>query len=445
MAHNQRVRPPGLWTASSVLLAAEVEQLDQAQFLELHEGGGTWAIQSDVTIGGVGASTWRFTAPLVVSDLSGHVIKGKMLAVDAQGTLAVDGVVDLRTGAVQNVEPGALLAVRAASGTSFGTVQFDVGALLGLAGSMLVSDFGKPSPAGTITLGTGIFGFGHIVVTQWGDVTFKSQSNLVFEAASPFATISGYARWVAPGGPILEGTTNMNGTMIFGGSSSTRFAQGAVIDFRSGTTVNFAPATPPTTITGLATWQGPGGVILEGASEVHGSLAFSATGRLDCVAGSAITGRPKLAAGATLTLDTGSQVDNAAATTRTGPEDRSGGGAVTGHRKTTGPNKDWTVDGEAWDWIVIPPQNADRIWKLAAPKNQQRAIEFTMTALTPALNASVQVVFGSTPLCKFTDSPNRWAGSVKFGWDPDLKQWLIKDCTMTGIVGGAGSALSIPT
>ena len=44
MPHNQRIRPPGMWTPNSALLAAEVELFDQAQYLELHEGGGAWAI-----------------------------------------------------------------------------------------------------------------------------------------------------------------------------------------------------------------------------------------------------------------------------------------------------------------------------------------------------------------------------------------------------------------
>jgi hypothetical protein len=442
VAHNQRVRPPGLWTASSVLLAAEVEQLDHSQFIELHEGGGTWALQGDVTIGAVGAAAWRFTAPLVVSDLSGHVIAGKTLSVDPFGALAVGGVLDLH--GLGWVQPGALLEVKSASPTAFGSIVVDVGALLGVAGSMYVTDFGQPGPAGTITLGTGVFGAGHLVVTQWGDVTFKSGSTLAFEAIAPFATITGYARWLGPGGLVLEGTTHVLGSAVFREASTTSFVQGAKIIFQTPKPVTIDTSGQVVVITGPAVWKGPDGLTLEGPSGVSGSFAFKT--------GSTITGQPKLASGATFTvakgaklaLASGSTFTNAGNTTRSGPEDRSGSKAVTGLRPKTGPNGKWTVDGEAYDWVLIPVQGADRTWNLAAPQNQQRAIEFTITALTPALNASVQIVFGATPLCRFTNSPGRWAASVTFGWEPTTKQWLIKDATPTEIVGGAGSALTIP-
>jgi hypothetical protein len=92
-----------MWTPNSALLAAEVELLDQAQYIEIHEGGGTWALQSDVVVGAVGNASWQFTAPLVVSDLSGHVVAGKQLTIDGDGRLWLAGL--------QLVQPGAWLQV----------------------------------------------------------------------------------------------------------------------------------------------------------------------------------------------------------------------------------------------------------------------------------------------------------------------------------------------
>jgi hypothetical protein len=92
-----------MWTPNSALLAAEVELLDQAQFLEIHEGGGTWAIQTDVVVGAVGTAAWHFTAPLVANDLTGHVLAGKSLTIDPDGNVFLAGL--------QTVQPAGWIKV----------------------------------------------------------------------------------------------------------------------------------------------------------------------------------------------------------------------------------------------------------------------------------------------------------------------------------------------
>ncbi len=234
--HNTRIRTSGFWTPGSVVQPAEMEALDAAQYLAIHEGGGTWALSSNVLVGGAAGTSWRFTLPLVADDLAGHVKSGKALAIDAGGALNVSGTVDFLFGSVGKVEAGATLRVLGvalpvptsgvvsfeglsklnmlsgsaarwyagslaylygemrlatdpatpgtpgtisvlpgglievkASGGAFGILQVDTGALLGLSGTMVVSDLGQPSPAGTIQIGN-IFGPGHIVIDSLSDL-----------------------------------------------------------------------------------------------------------------------------------------------------------------------------------------------------------------------------------------------------------------------------------
>lgn len=91
MAHNARIRAPGFWVALGVLDAAEMEQVDAARYLSIHEGGGTWAITDNVVIGAAGAQTWHYTLPVVADDISGHVVNLKSLTFDVGSLLLVNG------------------------------------------------------------------------------------------------------------------------------------------------------------------------------------------------------------------------------------------------------------------------------------------------------------------------------------------------------------------
>lgn len=95
MAHNARIRAPGFWVALGVLDAAEMELVDAARYLSIHEGGGAWAITDNVTIGAAGAQTWHYTLPVVLDDLSGHVVESKSLTFDSGSSLVVNGAYTL--------------------------------------------------------------------------------------------------------------------------------------------------------------------------------------------------------------------------------------------------------------------------------------------------------------------------------------------------------------
>src|SRR6185312_10996074 len=92
MSHNTRIRLPGSWVDGSVVYGHELEQADQAQYLALSEAGGTWAMASNVTIGGVGSAFWHFTLPVVADDISGHVVATKTLYIDVNGFLTAHGL-----------------------------------------------------------------------------------------------------------------------------------------------------------------------------------------------------------------------------------------------------------------------------------------------------------------------------------------------------------------
>jgi hypothetical protein len=215
-----------------------------------------------------------------------------------------------------------------------------------------------------------------------------------------------------PGSIITGGTTISDGTLIVLSSSSP--AHPVTVAFGHNATLDFA-----------------GGSSITGYAVFEGAARFDQGVELNCDVG--------VDAGHTLKLD--------AATVRTGPEDRSGPGAITGERKTTGPDWWWTIDAEAWDWVVIPPQSmANRVWVLATPKNPSRAITITLTAGVSPLNNDLFIAQeGSTaPLARFINDSTREPGSVTFGWDPDDQMWRVKSSTTTSIFGGAGTALKIP-
>lgn len=203
MPHNQRIRPPGMWTPNGALLAAEVELLDQAQYLELHEGGGTWALQSNVVIGAVGSASWTFTAPVVVNDISGHVVNGKTLSLDAGAMLDLSGT--------QRIEPGAALRVLGAAQNP-GTIWVEQ------LGKLIITTNGY---FGIYGAGTGDV-FGTLNIQKLGTVDVQDGGTIKVEA-----------------GGLLQvaGTPQKTAKVILGDSSEVDVGDGATIQVVGGTIV----------------------------------------------------------------------------------------------------------------------------------------------------------------------------------------------------------------
>lgn len=240
MSHNQRIRPPGMWTPNSALLAAEVELFDEAQYLEIHEGGGTWALLSNTVIGAVGNASWTFTLPVVVNDISGHVVTGKTLWVDPGATLSLGGT--------EQVQPGGAIRVLGQQGTP-GTVEIGQNAAL--------------------------------IVDSGGTVTMAAGSTLDIFGGTVFET---GASWrLAPG---ALGTVNGGATIYLVGTTANTPAQ--LIYQQNALEVFMAT-------TGCQFQGGSFLTVLPGA-------ALNLQGALNCQLGSTITGTTTLVSGATLTV-----------------------------------------------------------------------------------------------------------------------------------------------
>src|SRR5262245_41008030 len=87
MSHHTRIRPIGMWTDFSVLLASEMAAFDDHQYNSINgDDGGTWAPSSPITVGGSGM---HITGPLTADDFEGTITAGKSLTVEPDGLIAV--------------------------------------------------------------------------------------------------------------------------------------------------------------------------------------------------------------------------------------------------------------------------------------------------------------------------------------------------------------------
>jgi hypothetical protein len=430
-----------MWTPNSALLAAEVELLDQAQYLEIHEGGGTWAIQTSVTIGAVGNAAWTFTAPVVVNDISGHVVLGKTLWVDAGARLLLSGS--------QRVGPGAAIQV-------LGNVV---------------------NPA-TIEIGS----YGRVVIDAGGTLLASAGSTvdiagqMRFESGASWQLLAGARGTVDGGGMLylLGATANpallvlqQYAQAVFWATTECQFLANSLLTVMPGATVNVqgqlnvlgpaaisgaATLTSDATLTASGTQGHNAKIILGPNSELNfsggsltgfpvipGLIAFSADVGIDkslTIVNGAIL---HVSQGAQVQLDANSTVTNAATTTRTGPEIRQGDTASTGLRVATGPDSDIFINAEAVDYLLIPTLTADRTWKLVPPSH---TLEFEIAQSASGQGANLQVMFGTTPMGLFLNDGGRFAATVKYQWDG--KTWRVKAYTEPAITLGGGSALHMP-
>jgi hypothetical protein len=255
-----------MWTPNSVLLAAEAELLDEAQYLEIHEGGGTWAIQTNVVIGGVAGAFWTFTAPLVVNDISGHVVSGKTLMVDVGGQLNVSGLVQIAPrggisvlGAAPSeggvVEIGQYASLLLDSGA---TLTASAGSLINVSGNALFENGASwrlmSGARGNVDGGGLIYLMGAVATTpaqivfqQYAQQVFWATTNCQFLTNSllsilPGATaqIQGVLDFVA-GATITGVTTLVNGAALTV-AGTTNFSNGSALNLQPNCTVYFDPA-----------------------------------------------------------------------------------------------------------------------------------------------------------------------------------------------------------
>jgi hypothetical protein len=135
-------------------------------------GGGTYNLQAGHTLDfPAGGGNITLEAPLAVTD--GDVPVGGHL--DVEGTIRINsgGNVDVKSGGYAYVRSGGQIDVK-----SGGVAVVEPGGFLDLAGQMIVADFGSGGGNGTILLGDAFGGAGHLVVTQYGDLTVQAGGNV---------------------------------------------------------------------------------------------------------------------------------------------------------------------------------------------------------------------------------------------------------------------------
>lgn len=249
MAHNARIRAPGFWVALGVLDAAEMELVDAARYLSIHEGGGTWAITDNVVIGAVGAQSWYYTLPVLFDDLSGHVVATKNLTFDAGSLLLVNGTYTLHgAGSITGTMTiGAAGSIQVISGRNI-TIQ--TGATLAVAGT------GTVDLTGTATIAVGATA--KINVT--GEVDVLATGAIVFTDGGLIkgvARLHSSASWYFTNGS----TTHVLGAFKFDTGSTGSVESGVTFNVKDGGAVTFAVNSD---LTNLGTYHGAGPEIMSG-------------------------------------------------------------------------------------------------------------------------------------------------------------------------------------
>ncbi len=458
MAHNNRIRLAGLWTPGSVIDPAEMEALDAAQYLSLHEGGGTWAISTNMLVGGQPGVGWRFTLPLTVDDLAGHVKNGRKLYIDSGGTLEVNGLVDVKSGGVQKIQPGGLVRVLGAF-LNPGVIQIEAGGWLDIQGG----------GTGIIRASAGLALYGTQTVQSGGVLRVAPSGVIEIAGINGLVIKNGFNGKVEAGGGI-----DVFGTLACYAGSNVNFAAG----FTAAATASFTgyatiTSTATMRILGVATLEGDATFTVNGTSGhtaaiyvgTYGEIVFSG-GRISGAArvGQQLLfetglelggGTSKVDASATLQFRSGSLleqqsgssvIDNStkidgSATTRTGRTILSGNGASVSRRVNAGPPNDWFVPGEQSDTIIIPQVPGDVVWSFLAPADPANTVEVNIMQLTPAQGGECLVKWGPLTLCRFLNNGSLPPASATFQWTGGA--WRLKSHTETHATGGGGTAISL--
>lgn len=396
MAHNNRIRFTGTWTAGSVILPAEMEQIDQELYESLNgDQGGTWAPASTIIIGGAGM---RVTAPLIADDLSGHVKSGKVIQVDLGGLIDVFGKIYIEPDATLEVkgtsghpglvqfdryaqgtwQAGSFLTVAAASGAvgaaildlygiqkvrSGGVLQVlasglleiapngqvlaDNGSGVGLYGTTIIADLSGGGGNGTLNIGAPFFGVGHVVLNGSGcDITANAGSTI-------------YVGGLSGSGALLE-VRNHSSIQLDNGStllalpgSTVGIGNNAFLNVVAGGTlfVNGVSGTPA-----FASWGAFG--IASFGSGAQLNLGAGAIVNCDTLAEfrgiARFVNHLHVAGAGDVVFEDGSTVLDFSNYTREGPLTRTGNTAYESFRKISGASNSTHYNGLEQDIIVMP-------------------------------------------------------------------------------------------
>jgi len=247
MAHNARIRAPGFWVALGVLDAAEMELVDSARYLSIHEGGGTWAITDNVTIGAAGAQSWYYSLPVLCDDLTAVVKTTKNITFDAGSLLLVNGTYTLHgAGSITGtMTVGAAGSIQVISGRNI-TIQ--TGATLAVAG--LIDLTGTASIAVGATAKINVTG--EVDVLAAGAINFTDGGVI-----KGIARLHSAASWYFTNGS----TTRVLGAFKFDTGSTGSVESGVTFTVKDGGAVTFATNSD---LTNLGTYHGAGPEIMSG-------------------------------------------------------------------------------------------------------------------------------------------------------------------------------------
>ena len=416
----------------STLLAAEMEIFDAAQFAEVDgDAGGTWYPTTRIILGGTGL--W-VTALSTLTNLEGLVQSGHLLQWDTgsnciqqaganwylHGLTTLTGtIITSASGQVQIATDGGLHVLAG------GTAYVDSGGFLDIYGTQTFFADGALVLQGSS---------GHLATAQFGSFSAT--------AWNPGALIFDNGTWARYGSE----TWNTGGAVHFAAGANLHLDAQSHTIFAGGPGTEALVLWGPHTITTVAnsaiwndggTWQRSGSEVWNG-----GAVSYQGGASSQFKTGTSL----QMALGSTLDIlgtffvDTDMQ--------RTGADVPSGAGAKRNLRIHTGPDADWTIDVNSWDWIIVPPLTTDRTWTLAVPNDPTRASAITVTASVCSLGANCQVRrVDASPAGKFLNDGVKGLGregSITYLWDPNAALWRIGPSSTISIAFGAGSALDIP-
>jgi hypothetical protein len=401
MAHNDYLKPGGVWVNGDVPTGTDLTKFDQRQYLSIHEGGGTWAPLTLITIGGLGLSV---TGPFVASSANIIIPTGKTLSIASGGSFTTDGgatvnfgsdatfegLVDivngaevlLQSNAVVRVKNGALIDVQAG-----GELEIKSGGFLDV----------RPGAS----------------IDVHGTIAAKTGASIACEAGSSFS-VAGTGLFVTGSTTTLGGTWNVASAGVFSlqaGSVTTIFGDPTV---ESG---------------GSITWNTGSNLIVQAG----GTMTFGGTFSADTAAQFTFSGSDVFfISAAGLFYSSTVTIENQAKTTQKGAVVLTNNGNI-GYRIGTAPNSTTSYDPSTADIWEVATLTANRVHTLNAPSDPTVGSRHHFTRYeNPGAGTDLTILRSSdsTQIARIIQSAT--GGSVDVYWHVSAAEWRATNSAGSG-------------
>jgi len=274
-----------------------------------------WALKSRLWNYEIQEIDTRITKTINAADGSSHAPSSQIVVhgsgMEITPLESTDADLDIGSGHAVDFLSGSELILRSGAALSART-----GSTVGLYGATAVADGGAGGTNGTLYIGFAVLGDGHLIVTQYGDLTVQSGAAVAFDAGSAVSdrgtwTIGQDSAWSRSGasGHLATETFGDYSTLTFSGSGANggqliiaangklNLNLGATSTWANGSTITDNGAALTKTA-GTWAFNGSSIISLAGTSKI----AVGSTATIDFTSGAELTGTMLIPSSATFNL-----------------------------------------------------------------------------------------------------------------------------------------------